>query len=365
MEIKEFLVDKSDYFLSWESNKLDEIFCSVDLIKTKKYKLISIAKNYIKSIIGEKRITCLSVEFYTVRGFSVEYAKNKISEIQSGNVRKLNKKKKLNPENYKSSSPMTIEFWMNKGFTKEEAKYQIKCCRPVNLEYWMNKGFSKEEAIEHVKNFQRDMSKKFIDKLKENPEKYNSIRPNQKLYWINKGLSEKESKVKVKELQTTFSLDICIEKYGEEEGLLRFNERQEKWNKSLFENFEKYGDGRCIQSKWASDIIDILCDILKIKRPKKEKWISSKKGNLNCSYDFTFNKKIIEFNGDFWHANPKIYDKDFVIPVCNIKASDKWDIDKEKIKLAESHGYEVLVVWESDFIENQELIINKCIKFLV
>ena len=40
----------------------------------------------------------------------------------------------------------------------------------------------------------------------------------------------------VSKRQQTFSLKTCIEKYGLEEGLVKFNERQIKWQKTLYKN---------------------------------------------------------------------------------------------------------------------------------
>jgi hypothetical protein len=364
MEIKDILIEKSNYFSSWNSKKLNEIFLEIDINATKKYRLIIIAKNYIKSMIGEKKVTCLSLDFYLVRGFDIEYAKNEISKIQSNNVSRLNEKKKINPGNYKSSSPVTIEFWMNKGLTLDEAVFKTKSCRPVNKEYWISKGYSEKESEDKIKEFQIDMSNRFQKKLKDNPENYSDIRNNQKLYWEKRGFSEEEAIKKVKERQSTFSLEKCIERYGEIEGGKIFEDRQKKWTKSLFNNFEEYGDGRSLQSKWASEIIDYLCNELKINRPKKEKWISSKNRKLKCSYDFTFDKKIIEFNGDYWHCNPLKYPPEHFHKRLKMKASERWKIDEEKIQLAESQGYKVLIIWESEYHENLNLIINKCLNFL-
>ena len=53
--------------------------------------------------------------------------------------------------------------------------------------------------------------------------------PNQKEYWMKRGYSRKEAIEKISERQTTFSKEICIEKYGEEEGIKRWTERQQKW----------------------------------------------------------------------------------------------------------------------------------------
>lgn len=59
------------------------------------------------------------------------------------------------------------------------------------------------------------------------------------LYWLKLGYSEEEAKEKLSERQTTFSLEKCIKKYGEEEGRKRWKKRQEKWLKSLDNLSEK------------------------------------------------------------------------------------------------------------------------------
>ena len=56
-------------------------------------------------------------------------------------------------------------------------------------------------------------------------------------YYLSKGMSEDEAKHALRKRQTTFSLEKCIEKYGEVEGIKRFKERQEKW----LSNFKRYG----------------------------------------------------------------------------------------------------------------------------
>lgn len=61
-------------------------------------------------------------------------------------------------------------------------------------------------------------------------------------------------------------------------------------------------------------------------------------------------KTIIEFHGDFWHSNPKIYNDNFVNPVTKIKACDKWEQDEQRTTDLENAGYEVLVWWESDLL---------------
>lgn len=72
-------------------------------------------------------------------------------------------------------------------------------------------------------------------------------------------------------------------------------------------------------------------------------------------------KKIaIEFNGDYWHANPKIYKKNDIIPTWKgqIPAKDIWKKDKIKKKHIESFGYKVIYIWEKDYSENKDNILQ-------
>ena len=81
-------------------------------------------------------------------------------------------------------------------------------------------------------------------------------------------------------------------------------------------------------------------------------------------FDFVYEHKIIEFNGDYWHANPKIYDKTFINKTNGYTAKELWARDKSKIKYAQKRGYEVYTVWESDFRNNPDAVIKKCMSFL-
>lgn len=74
------------------------------------------------------------------------------------------------------------------------------------------------------------------------------------------------------------------------------------------------------------------------------------------------NKRIIEFNGDYWHANPKKYSSG--VQLRNGSSDEIWEVDAKKIALAEAHGYEVKVVWESDYKRNPAKIIEECKRWL-
>lgn len=79
-------------------------------------------------------------------------------------------------------------------------------------------------------------------------------------------------------------------------------------------------------------------------------------------------KIIIEINGDYVHANPKIYDKDFIIKLPNTKysSSEKWEYDNIKRIHAEKTGFMYFVVWESDLKDDINLTkINEMLQELL
>ena len=80
-------------------------------------------------------------------------------------------------------------------------------------------------------------------------------------------------------------------------------------------------------------------------------------------YDFVYGNKIIEFNGDFWHANPNKYDADDHIR-DGMLAKDIWEKDAIKKRVAEAEDFEIFVVWENEFRKYPEETIKKCIDFI-
>lgn len=184
-------------------------------------------------------------------------------------------------------------------------------------------------------------------------------------WWIDRCTGDVErAKELYKERQTTFTLDKCIKKYGKKKGTQIYNDRQKKWLTNLYLNFEEYGDGRSPQSKWVNNIKEEL-KLVDFKIPLKEKWIRGKGTNSKAySVDLTIGNKMIEFNGDYWHMNPNKYSKNDFNRTKQMKAIEIWQYDADKIKLAESHGYKVLTVWESEYHANREETIQKCIQFL-
>lgn len=74
--------------------------------------------------------------------------------------------------------------------------------------------------------------------------------------------------------------------------------------------------------------------------------------------------KLIEFFGDFWRHNPIKYAADWTNPYTKHTSRQRWELDKQRIVAANSLGYDVLVVWEHEWIKNKDEVIARCINFL-
>ena len=63
---------------------------------------------------------------------------------------------------------------------------------------------------------------------------------------------------------------------------------------------------------------------------------------------------VIEFNGTYWHCDPRFYEKDYYNQKKKLKAESIWKYDNDRKDFLESLGYKVLVLWELDYKSNKE-----------
>jgi hypothetical protein len=234
-----------------------------------------------------------------------------------------------------------------KGYSDEDIK-RI-CLTPTNSEFWVNKGFSENEAKNIISKNQTEAAKQ-VDFEKR-------LIPSNIEYWVEKGFNYQQAKLKITERQTTFSLDICVQKYGEEDGLKRFNERQIKW----LTNYKRTNFSKISQT--------LFWCILETEPTIKNDNIffaTYNKGNVddsgkNNEYRLSLlngvilpdfidlaNRKIIEFDGTYYHR---------LTPENSLR-------EEKRDKMIIESGYEVLHISEYDYKNDKQEIINKCVAFL-
>ena len=267
-----------------------------------------------KEIFGKSIKSIFKKEYWLQRGYSEEEAKLKISEIQKENAKKSkNKAKSLSKEEYNAIfATSSKEYFKNKYGQNWEKHYKEYNKKRTNnslkskIQYWINKGYSEEEAKLKVKEFQSNAGKKAVQKLK-NGEYFI---PTQIQYWINKGYSEEEAKLKVSERQSTFSLDKLIKKYGFKKGTKIFESRQKIWQENYKKTcFEKYGVSSYVEtgnvsnnviSKGHQEIIDFIKENYDGEIKINDRSIIKPLELDIYIPEFNF---AIEFDGLFWHSN--------------------------------------------------------------
>ncbi len=227
--------------------------------------------------------------------------------------------------------------------------------------------WSKNFIKGYDENWVKNQSDKNSDFMKNGGRKTNKFILD---YWIEKcsGDADKAKEEYIK--SQTRDLDWFVKKYGEEEGLTRHAAKTEKWlntlnQKSVEEKNEINRKKVSTKGKSISKNENILYQKLKEKFHLLESQFALNDEKRSYIYDIRLGDKIIEYNGDFWHANPKVFNESFVNPYNKLTLEKIHEKDLRKIKVAENQNYKILIIWEKDFNENQEKVITECINFLI
>lgn len=177
--------------------------------------------------------------------------------------------------------------------------------------------------------------------------------------------------------------ETCLKNFGYEHNFCKNTESRKKWEQQLFDD---YGITNIFQRediKFKSHISLFhhkgktqLRKISKVEKKVLDFLISEGYDVINnkkilCNNkvkyaDCVINNKIIEVNGDIYHANPKIYKSNDLIRFWgyNDKAKLLWDKDYQKFKEYKHLGYDVLYVWEKDIKENFDKVKDIIKKFI-
>lgn len=196
-------------------------------------------------------------------------------------------------------------------------------------------------------------------------------------YWMGKGYSEDDAKLKVSEVQKTFSLDICIEKYGTIEGTKRWKDRQSKWLKSIdtpeiqqvMEDGRIKGyhvsmikNGNVAYSKISQELFHYIYNKI-LDKYSKVYFATLGEPNRNNEYhvklhngrsaflDFYIKdvNKVIEFDGDYWHG---------------ARGNKTRDDEREQLIKESIDGIQILRIREHDYNNDKTGTVQKCIDFI-
>ena len=156
-------------------------------------------------------------------------------------------------------------------------------------------------------------------------------------------------------------LEFYVEKYGETIGYNKWKEKQSKWFNA--------GLSATGNNKFTKAVKDALNALSLNYQTEFKIYYNTENKEKYFSYDILLNdlQLIIECNGDFYHANPlKYHENDIMNFPGKIKpfAKDVWLKDAFKKSIAENNGYNIIYIWESEIIKhnlnyNKDIIKNK------
>jgi G:T-mismatch repair DNA endonuclease (very short patch repair protein) len=224
-----------------------------------------------------------------------------------------------------------VKIVMNKSDVR--AKVLAGRSFPSEVKHWTKKGFLLEEAQEKVREFQR------IQSLKGNNDITRVKRSKRFSGHANPMSLESISNRNNVTIDIAKQLTPCFGRTGEKHPMFGKHHTQDALEKIAsspqFSN-PKFRSIPEIQIATFCESLGELKTNVKISR-----W--------NVDVLFSSKKLIVEFFGDWWHMNPAKFEKCSEHKVMKKSAGDIWMRDERKLSELSALGYEVIVIWESDW----------------
>jgi hypothetical protein len=354
-------------------------------IKNKVHAFFDVAALLERAATYKKRLNVNKVEYWINLGLSIADAQNKISEIQKirGSKRKYKNSfdtRNLTDRGYsheeamaiieerkQSISNVQVNFWTKRGYSEEEAKTKISEIQkkrsdkvdyskidyanrkhPQKLDYWVEKYngdlvTAKTAYQEYCKRYSSNTSKS-----------YETMILNRKLTYYSK--SNEERDVINKSRGRTFT-QLC-QQYGHGRANEIINRRSEYFRNGGRQNIKSWSNS---SKKLFSELELLLNLTYNCKCTYAENETAVTIENKRFFLDFFDGKKfVVEYYGDKFHANPKIYKQtDRPHPYSDLTAAEIQKKDNDRIQLLVENGYYVYIVWESDVNKDKNYIIQQ------
>lgn len=239
--------------------------------------------------------------------------------------------------------------------------------------------FKKRSANTKERFIERHGEKEGIKRYNQNKEAHQKNTPLSLNYWLKKVKGDYYEAQKLLYNFQRRDLSFFITKYGEKEGLDRFNKMNKRKSKNSTYNYyiKTYGKkeghqlflSKLLKTNGRKSKISIeFQKLLEVKLKysiETEKQILIEKQLRTFFVDFYIPEKnvIIEFYGDYWHANPLFYNNTDMIK--SRQASEIWREDENRIQsIKEYTKCSIIIVWESDYKKNKFNVIENIVNIL-
>jgi G:T-mismatch repair DNA endonuclease (very short patch repair protein) len=249
------------------------------------------------------------------------------------------------------------------GTIKYEA-YRGKQSRTNTFEYKREKyGMSKKEFNEYnksravtldnlIKKHGKDTGTiKYLEYVEK--QKYTKSR----LYMLEKFGYEKYTDIQNRKKRT---LDNFIMKYGKVLGIKKYKEMIDKRSSNVGNAVSKSAIEYFFKLERLLVELGIRCTDSMYYGKNKEHVIYDTNRIFMLDYYLPSYKLCIEYNGDYWHANPLLYDSNyqFTGKLNGISAKQIWERDNLKYNAISKHGIQCIVVWENNAIAKLDETVN-------
>ena len=325
----------------------------------------------------------ISKGYWLNRGYSEEETSNIIAKLQS--ERSLSLQRAIDTYGEYEGIKKFNEYKEKRNNTLSEKRkldpmYGAMYSKTINPE--TGKYYEGDALIEKRREFCKEAFYKGSLKNAQNIREGKTKTVWQKEYWINKGFTEDEAMQKIYEIMPHNGIDYYIQKYGEELGIVKYNQRIEKYKNTMSskspEEMMQIIKKRAVKShKVSKSSIKFFNELIKrlqaesiifhkIYMNTNEYYIYDHERHTIYFYDFCIPdiNVIIEFNGIKYHPYYTINGselKEWKSLFYNISGEYQRDRDLRKKEIAETNGFSYLVIWDIDEIETS---LKKSIQFI-
>lgn len=166
------------------------------------------------------------------------------------------------------------------------------------------------------------------------------------------------------------NLDGFILRYGEEQGRIKYQERSSKIAKANTKLWylEKFGEIEGNQ-RWSHYIQKVKENTLGMTKSKSSQRILKLLQELNLKVEdekFIYEDKlkavdfylpdqnvVVEYFGDYWHMNPRLYEKNFFNKTLKVTAEEVWAKDQRRNQeiMDNIKDCSLIIIWETTKID--------------
>lgn len=242
-------------------------------------------------------------------------------------------------------SKRTVDYWMLQGYSLIEAQIAVKNFQSLAKQRFLEKGIVEGKA-------QDEMQKQWNQKQANNSKR--SLE-----YWKKRGYSEQEAKNLRAAEQSKHSM-----RSSKFTGKQHTPESKQRISETMQKRVQEFG-----AEEWANKFYkgreglrstgEINCYM------ELQKHFPDLKANVtieNYVVDMAYGNTIIEYYGDFWHANPKVFLQD-TLPLLG-KVQRIHDRDKRRVDKFANLGYNTYIIWEADWKKDKQEEIQKIKKYI-